>query len=308
MPSSWDALVHPDLGLVSNSRTRLAGDTRPQTPVTIVTSGGIISTTAGSSVITFTTPSAHGFANGNLIGVQLLDPSVTQVGGIDIGTISYLRFAAANVTSTTFKVDLALYEKVQNPLRMVITPLLSNTSFIATSTVSSAGGALRLYKLSTWRDAWLESSVKWVLAHPVSKRNAPPQGVRRPKALIPAPKIHSAPARSIRDVYKRTSLACPTNVTLTPLANIVPTVNITAFAKSSLDPSVAAAHLKSKLGELNQIFTEQLTSGGLCYDAADGNQLKGTPSLTAYGKFTQYTDFTQSAPISTIFATVSKKK
>jgi hypothetical protein len=286
MPSSWESLVHPDLGLVTNTRPRLSGDTRPQTPITILTTGGIISTTSGSSVIRFTTPSAHGFSNGNQIGVQLLDPSVTNVGGIDIGTISYLRFAAANVTSTTFDVDLSLYYVAPGAVQFQATPLMDATSFIATSTVSGAGGALRLYKVSNWRDAWLEASIKWAVTHPVSARNSRTASREQLTPAAPAPRR----SRTVREMYRRDSLACPTGVTLTPLDSIVPTVNLTVYATSKLPEQVIRAQLEVKGKEAGRIIQEQLANGGLCLDAADGNRIKATPSLTAYGKLVYLSD------------------
>lgn len=242
--ADWENLVYPDLGFVTNTRPRLTGDTRPQTP-TVLDVVNPLSVVSGSNVVTVTTVSPHGFVNGDDVALNAQTNPVANFGGLN--GVSQLTgghiITVTGATTFTFTV-----------------------STNATSTISGGGGTIQVKNRSQWRDAWLEGAIMTAISiAPGSKREAPEQFQEE------APKqFERFSPEKARSMYGR-DVICAEGLHLTSPYEMEGTETFTV----NVNDHDAIIDVKRKV---NAIIGSELQTGGMCLDQE--GRLMATPTCT----------------------------
>jgi len=128
---------------------------------------------------------------------------------------------------------------------------------------------------TTWRDAWLEATVQ-------TEINA--LGAKRRRSILKK-KVRRG-VHHVKTVYDpQTSYAmygvditCPPGVTLTPLSEMQPTINITIPVV--FDDVDAQLEENEAIAQITAIITEEYRTGGLC--RTEDGRIMATPSCTAF--------------------------
>ncbi len=274
LPQDWDELVYKDLGYVTNTRSVLAGWTKPQTPTNVIEVNPL-SMTIGSNTVTVTMSSPHGFSTGDdvALGSTTIPVSTTAgIPGVALTGGHIITVTGAN-TFTFDATGQATY------------PGYINT--VATSSVTGVGGTIRITNRSQWRDAWIEASIATIVAQAKKRRydSAHRERKLKRKQLMRQQKrksVRSPDLKRAAKVYKR-DIACPVGVTLTPIQSATPTkvVEFNPQVESDVERRTALNQVKQ---EAIDVMLEQLQSGGLCVNS-DG-ALMATPSYTNLVKIT----------------------
>ena len=242
--ADWENLVYPDLGFVTNTRPRLTGDTKPQTPIVLDLTNPL-SVTSGSNVVTVTTVSPHGFVSGNDVALNAQTNPVANFGGLN--GVSQLTgghiITVTGATTFTFTV-----------------------STNATSTISGGGGVIQVKNRSQWRDAWLEGAIMTAISiAPGSRRRR--EEFKQEEEVRQVEKFSPEKARSMygRDVI------CGEGLHLTPPYDMDGTETITININ---DPESFIEGKKA----FNALLMAELASGGMCLNQE--GRLMATPTCT----------------------------
>lgn len=252
LPNDLETLTYPDVGLATNTRARLVGDTRPIQPVfgdpatrrdawleqaieSALDTVGVFLTNAmatvnGSAVVTITS-TAHGFSNSDVVTVTNV---ALPVDGIHIDEFN-THHVISGVTTNAFNITVTT---------------------TATATSAATGGDFAIAK----RDLGAKKrSVK-------DKSNHYTQNMKR-RVLSHTRGI------SRRDV------GCPSGVTLTPIAEMPATFSINV-TRDNLAESIALKH---------KIFAGEIRAGGICMD--DDDNVMVTPSCKFLPRFSTFTNY-----------------
>lgn len=282
----WDELVYKDLGYVTNTRTVLPGWTGPQTPSNFLETNPL-SVTSGSNVVTVTTSSPHGFTTGDDVALGSTAIPVPSVGGLSSRVLTGAHIIT--VTSpTTFTFETAEEGINFDPSLSDYSP--SFVSPTATSTVSGAGGVIRITNRSQWRDHWLEASISTIVSQAKKRRYDPEHKKRKEarKARLLAQREaqkkrraeRKFDIRSANKLYGR-NVACPEGkrLPLIPIGEAHATRNVTLTRTRPDEPDfVRAQRVRQAITQVADSIKAGLASGGLCLDAQGA--IMATPSMS----------------------------
>jgi hypothetical protein len=260
--ADWEELVYKDLGYVSNTRPVLPGWPFPQTPFNMEVTN-VISTTAGSNIVTVTMPVPHGFTTGDDVALGSVAIPVAATGGINTRVLTGSQnITVVNATVFTFQT-------------LDIVSGLAFTSPAATSNVTAGGGTFRVTNRNHWRDAWLEQSIKRIdiLA---KKRGVTGKSIEEraqiQKRMRAAEERKEASRKSrrfnihkVNERYER-NVACHEGMNAISIQDAVPTV-VYKLNQESLE----SAQEVMRIRQLATATLEQgIQSGDLCF-AEDGH-------------------------------------
>lgn len=247
LESDFENLVYPDLGVdcvnYPNTRPRLAGDARPQCPLTFDAVLNPLSTTSGSTIVTVTTPAPHTYSNGESIALTQVAAAVSGIplvqleGGHVIG----------NVTVTTFTF-------------VVTTP--------ATATAVGVGGTMRIMGRSQWRDAWLEQAIQFLRSQaPPTKKDEPTVEWWQSEAAKHVRNEPLSAKRTAREIYGR-DIACQPGMDVVSVQDKNTTMEITVDLTDAdmNDSQEIFRRIFKARQEANVIYEEEMKSGGFCMD------------------------------------------
>ena len=251
--ADWNELVYRDLGYTTNNRPVLPGWTGPQTPFSLVVTDPL-STTLGSNVVTVTMPGPHGFSTGDDVALGNAMLPVAATGGIP----SVVLTGAQNITVTganTFTFETSYYATYPGYF-----------SPVATSTVAAGGGTFRVTNRNQWRDAWLEQSIKVVVAQAKKRGHVGRSPQERAERKERAQKLRAqrkAERESKRfDLHEankrfKRNVGCPVGVSVVPIQQAPATINITMHSTREMEDM----EREQETFRVRRLLTEKLMEG-----------------------------------------------
>ena len=277
--ADWEELIYKDLGYTTNDRPILAGWTGPQTPDNVVVSN-VISTTAGSNIVTVTMPGPHGFSTGDDVALGSTTIPVSSVGGLS----SRILTGGQNITVTAPNTFTFQTSDVGTSFN-VPGPSFSFTSPNATSTVAGGGGTFRVIRRSVWRDAWFEQAIGTVIANSKKKKrsidrtkNAAGAAFVKRKTLLEARRSAKFNLREANNRYNR-HVGCEAGIRLTHPSQMQASVNYT-INTSLYSEAEGDLHSDEQVTNVRKLvekaIREELQCGGMCLDS--NGRLMATPT------------------------------
>jgi hypothetical protein len=266
LPQDLEELIYKDMGFTTNTRPRIAGDTRPQT-ASVITETNPLSTVAGSNVVTVTTTAAHGFTTGDSVALGGGADPVATTSGIPGGALTgghVITVTGANTFTfeATGDSDYSCYPRTD-----------CRSATPADTTATGVGGTIRIMNRSQWRDAWLEQAILKAIATPAKKKK------RTPSKLAPKKKqsvVGKFDPEQARRMHGR-NVVCPSGVNVTHVQSMNATRTIVVdLSKFDIEDPARQQAIQAARQQVSKSIAAELADGGMCLD--EQGALMATPT------------------------------